>query len=64
MGIWEQVLVGALAVGIVFLFWPGVKAAMERSQQAEDKDWMAVIVPVGLVVLFVVFLLVVSGSGG
>lgn len=54
---WEAVLYGVLALLMILWFRPGIKAAMERSQAAE-KDWPAVLIPIALVVLFVVFLVV------
>ncbi len=39
METWEKILVGGLAVLLVFLFRPGIKAALEQSREAETKDW-------------------------
>ena len=57
MAMWEQVLLGMGAFVLVFLFWPGAKAAMERSKSAENPDWQGALIPIALVVLFVVFLI-------
>ncbi|MGK0296625.1 MAG: hypothetical protein ACI9XC_000214 [Gammaproteobacteria bacterium] len=54
---WEQVLLGIGAFIILFLFWPGAKAAMQRSKEAENPDWQGALLPIGLVVLFVIFLI-------
>ncbi len=62
METWEQILVGAFAVLLVFLFRPGIKVMLEKSRQAE-KDWKGALVPIGLVVLFVVLLIAVARSG-
>jgi len=62
MKIWEQVLLGIAALLLVLLFWPGVKVAMERSSQAENKDWRGVLVPIGLVILFVIVLIIIAKS--
>ena len=62
MSTWEQVLLGIAALVVVFFYWPGVKATLERSRQAEQRDWKAVLIPVGVVVLFVVLLIVMSKS--
>jgi hypothetical protein len=56
METWQAVLLGALAVGVVFLFRPGAKAALERSRQAK-KDWPALLLPLAAVVAFVIFLI-------
>jgi hypothetical protein len=57
MEMWEQVLLGIGAFILVFLFWPGAKAAMERSKAAENPDWKGALVPIFLVVVFVIFLI-------
>ena len=62
MSTWEQVLLGIAALVVVFFYWPGVKATLERSRQAEQRDWKAVLIPVGVVVLFVILLIVMSKS--
>jgi len=56
MATWEKLLLGVLAVALIFLFRPGLKAAMQRSREAE-KDWPAVLVPLALVVLVVLLLI-------
>ena len=54
---WEMLLLGALVVLVLFWFGPGVKASLEQSRKAEKKDWAGVLLPVGIVVLFVIFLI-------
>lgn len=54
---WEIILLGAITLLVVLWFRPGIKAAFERSQQAEKKDWQGALIPLVVVVLFVVFLL-------
>jgi len=58
MQVWEQILLGIAALLLVFFFWPGVKVAMQKSRKATTRDWAAVLVPVGLVILFVVLLII------
>ena len=60
MGIFEQVLVGILAIAILFLFWPGAKAAMQKSREVENPDWTSALIPIGIVVLFIVFLIILA----
>lgn len=52
----EMIVLSALAVLMVFWLRPGIKAAMARSKQA-SADWQSVVVPLGLVVMFVLFLI-------
>jgi len=60
MSIWEQIALLLIAVGVIFLFRPGIKRAMEESRQAEDKDWKSVLIPIAFVVLFVIFLIMIT----
>lgn len=55
MEIWEKLLIGVFAIIIILWFGPGVKKMLKQSQEAE-KDWPAVLIPIGLVVLFVILL--------
>ena len=59
METWEQLLLGAFAILLIFLFRPGIKAALEKSREAE-KDWKGALIPIGAVVLFVVLLIVMT----
>lgn len=54
---WESLLLGAVVLLVIFWMKPGIKAAMEQSRQAKP-DWMGLLVPLALVVLFVIFLVV------
>ncbi len=52
---WEILLGGIVALLVILWFRPGLRAAIERSRTAK-KDWPAVLIPLGLVVLFVLLL--------
>lgn len=56
MPLWEQILVGVVALLVLLWFGPGIKGALEQSRRAE-KDWKGVLIPLALVVLFVLFLI-------
>jgi hypothetical protein len=56
MALWEQILLGVLALLVLFWMGPGVKAALERSRDA-PRDWQGVLIPLGLVLIFVLFLI-------
>lgn len=62
MQMWEQVLLGIGAVILVFIFWPGVKVAMQKSKEAENPDWQGVLLPIGVIVLFIILLVVFARS--
>ena len=61
MNLWEQILLGMVAVIVTFLFWPGIKKAIEQSKNVENPDWAGALIPIGVVVLFNIFLISVSG---
>ena len=54
----EMIVLGAVALIVIFLFVPGLKKLHEDSQKAE-KDWSGVLLPIGAVVLFVVVLILI-----
>jgi hypothetical protein len=57
MELWEQLLAGALGLLILFMFFPGIKATMEKSKNAEEKHWgtllLITIVLIGFVLLMI-----------
>lgn len=52
---WESLLLGVMVILIIFWMRPGIKASIEQSKSA-DSDWGSVLLPLGLVVMFVIFL--------
>ena len=54
---WEMIAIGAVVLLVIFWFRPGLKEAFKRSKEAENKDWSGVLLPIGLVVLFVILLI-------
>jgi len=57
MSTWEMLLMGALAVLVLFWAGPGIKATLEKSRQAKERDWAGLLVPLLLVVAFVILLM-------
>lgn len=53
--LWENILLGIMVLGIILWMKPGIKSSMQQSQNAQS-DWMGVLVPVGCVVIFIIFL--------
>ncbi|MCK5829002.1 MAG: hypothetical protein KAH20_01735 [Methylococcales bacterium] len=53
--LWENILLGVMVLGIIFWMKPGIKSSLQFSKNAES-DWVGVLVPIGLVVMFVIFL--------
>lgn len=62
MAVWEQILLGVGGLLLVFFFWPGAEAAMEKSKQAENPDWGSILIPISAVVIFIVLLVMVARS--
>lgn len=54
--LWENVLLGAMAVGVIFWMRPGITSSLKSGKNAES-DWMGFLVPIGLVIMFVIFLI-------
>jgi L,D-transpeptidase ErfK/SrfK len=57
MALWEQILLGVLALLLVIWLRPGIKAALARSRAATERDWRGTLLPVLVVVLFVLLLI-------
>lgn len=57
MELWEKILLGALALLVLFFFAPGLKTMMERSRQAEQKHWGTVALLALILVAFVMLLI-------
>ena len=59
MALWEQLLAGALALLVLFIFFPGVKATMEKSKNAKEKHWGTLIL---LAIILIAFILLMISS--
>lgn len=53
---WEALLLGLLGLALIFWMKPGIKATLEQSRNAKS-DWMGLLVPIGFVIMFVIFLI-------
>lgn len=57
MELWEQLLAGAIGLLVLFMFFPGIKATMERSKNAEEKHWgtlaLLAVVLIGFIMLMI-----------
>jgi uncharacterized membrane protein len=54
---WEMLLLGVLVILVLFWFGPGIRTTLERSRQAETRDWAGFLLPIAVVILFVLFLM-------
>jgi cytochrome b561 len=64
MGTWEAIALTGLGILVVMLFRPGLRAAMEKSRQAQNQDWQSLLAPILLVILFVMLLITLAKSTG
>ncbi len=58
--IWQKLLLGVLVLLVILWFRPGLKAAFRERRQASRQEWLAALIPIGLVALFVVFLILMA----
>ena len=54
---WEKIAVAALMVGIIIYIYPRMKRSMQNAPKGETKDWTGLLMVIGVVVLFVLFLI-------
>jgi hypothetical protein len=59
MELWEQLLAGAIGLFVIFMFFPGIKATMEKSKNAKEKHW-GTLVLLALLLLGFVLLMIYS----
>ena len=57
MSTWEMLLLGVMVVLVLFWVGPGIRATLEKSRQAESRDWTGLLLPIAVVILFVLFLI-------
>ncbi len=55
MELWEQILIGVLALLVLLWVLPGLKPMLKQSEEA-DKDWRGLLIPIAAVVALVIFL--------
>jgi len=56
MEFWQQLLAAALGLFILFMVFPGIKATMEKSKNAEEKHWGTVLLLAAVLIGFVVLM--------
>lgn len=57
MELWEQLLAGAIGLLVLFIFFPGIKATMEKSKNAEEKHWGTLLLITAVLVGFILLLI-------
>lgn len=56
---WESILSVILSIALVIWMYPRLKYMNERSKQATP-NWQAALIPIGVVLLFVIFLILAT----
>lgn len=56
MALWEQIAITVLGLLVIFFFFPGIKATMERSRNAEEKHWGTLLLLAIVLIAFVLLL--------
>jgi len=56
LSVWENVFLGAMALGLIFWMRPGIKSSLQQSKDVPS-DWLGALIPITGVVLFVIFLI-------
>lgn len=59
LSLWENILLGVMVLGVIFWIRPGIKASMQIGKHAES-DWVGLLTPIGLVIIFVIFLIAMT----
>ena len=62
MPLWQQLLACLLMAAVLFLFLPGVRQSLRESREAKNPDWKGALIPIGLVILFIIFLVALVRS--
>ncbi len=62
MPLWLIILWALGGLMAIFVFLPGIKASMEQTRNAENKDWAGFMLPIAVVILFVAFLITLVRS--
>jgi hypothetical protein len=57
MELWEQLLAAALGLVMLFIFFPSIKAAMEKSRNAEEKHWGTLLLLAAVLIGFIMLLI-------
>lgn len=60
LSIWEMLLLGAVSIFVLMWMGPGIKHTFKQSQQAEQRDWAGLLLPIGAMVAFVILLIVLA----
>ncbi len=53
----EYILIGAVALLMVMWILPGIRQSFKEKRETSKSDWIAVVMPLAIVAIFVFFLI-------
>ncbi len=57
MPLWEKIAFTIFTLVMIYLLYPGIRASMEKSRQAQEKHWGTVLLLTAALVVFVLLLI-------
>ncbi len=57
MELWQQLLAAAAVLLLLFFIAPGIKPALEKSKNAEEKHWGTVLLLAAVLIAFVLLMI-------
>ena len=57
MPLWEKIAFTIFVLVMIYLLYPGIRASLEKSRQAQDKHWGTVLILTAALVIFVLLLI-------
>lgn len=57
MELFLKIALAAIFIFMIIRMWPAAKEWMENGPRAQKGDWAAALLPIGAVVVFVIFLI-------
>jgi archaellum biogenesis protein FlaJ (TadC family) len=59
MDLWMKIGSAILLVTMLVIIFPQAKRMMKESPKGSASDWMSALIPIGLVVVFIIFLILI-----
>ena len=57
MELWEQLLAAGIGLALLFMYYPRLKASMEKSKNAEETHWGTVLLLAAVLVAFILLMI-------
>ncbi len=56
MDLWQQIMAAGLGIMVLFMVFPSVKGAIEKSKNAEEKHWGSVLLLAAVLIAFIMLM--------